>query len=144
MIFFAYFSIPSSSRHEKCCRILVRLFWLFQCSRNPQCETMFLWVFFTWSSVSSACFFDGIGPLAFLDKNRAPKKSINPIKLNSNKKNYEQKKHVWNSSSVISSCLTCQKDRRPNQGHSCTYWPDHFYNWKRQCSLFHLEMFRKA
>ena len=32
------FAIPSWSRHEKRCRILVRLFYLFQCSRNPQCS----------------------------------------------------------------------------------------------------------
>ena len=36
---FAYFCNPSSSsQHEKCCRMLVRLFWLFQCSRIPQCS----------------------------------------------------------------------------------------------------------
>ena len=31
------FGISSLSRHEKCYRMLVRLFWLFQCSRIPQC-----------------------------------------------------------------------------------------------------------
>ena len=36
--FLHIFAIPSSSRHEKCCRMLVRLFWLFQCSRIPQCK----------------------------------------------------------------------------------------------------------
>ena len=30
------FAIPTSRRHEKCCRMLVRLFWLLQCSRIPQ------------------------------------------------------------------------------------------------------------
>ena len=35
-VFLHIFAIPSSSRHEKCCRKLVRLFWLFQCSRIPQ------------------------------------------------------------------------------------------------------------
>ena len=34
--FFAFFSIDSSSRHEKRCQMLQRLFWLFQCSKNPQ------------------------------------------------------------------------------------------------------------
>ena len=42
--FFAYlfhmciFSIHSSSRHEKRCQMLQRLFWLFQCSKNPRCR----------------------------------------------------------------------------------------------------------
>ena len=35
--FFAYFCNPLSSRHENRCQMLVRLFCLFQCSRNPQC-----------------------------------------------------------------------------------------------------------
>ena len=34
--FLHFFSINSSSRHEKCCQMLQRLFWLFQCSKNPQ------------------------------------------------------------------------------------------------------------
>ena len=34
--FFHFFSIDSSSRHEKRCQMLQRLFWLFQCSKNPQ------------------------------------------------------------------------------------------------------------
>ena len=34
---FHFFSIDSSSRHEKSCQILHRLFLLFQCSKNPQC-----------------------------------------------------------------------------------------------------------
>ena len=33
--FLYFFSIDSSSRHEKHCQILQRLFWLFQCSKNP-------------------------------------------------------------------------------------------------------------
>ena len=33
---FHFFSIDSSSRHEKRCQMLQRLFWLFQCSKNPQ------------------------------------------------------------------------------------------------------------
>ena len=36
--FFHIFGIPSSSRHEKCCQILQTLFWVFQYSRNSQCE----------------------------------------------------------------------------------------------------------
>ena len=32
-----FFSIDSSSRHEKRCQMLQRLFWLFQCSKNPLC-----------------------------------------------------------------------------------------------------------
>ena len=32
------FAIPSSSRHEKCCRMLERIFCLFQCSRNIEGE----------------------------------------------------------------------------------------------------------
>ena len=31
------FSIHSSSRHEKHCQKLQRLFWLFQFSKNPRC-----------------------------------------------------------------------------------------------------------
>ena len=34
--FCIFFSIDSSSRHEKRCQMLQRLFWLFQCSKNPQ------------------------------------------------------------------------------------------------------------
>ena len=34
--FFHIFSIQSSSRHEKRCRMLQTLFWLFQCSRNTR------------------------------------------------------------------------------------------------------------
>ena len=30
-----FFSINLSSRHEKSCQMLQRLFWLFQCSKNP-------------------------------------------------------------------------------------------------------------
>ena len=33
-ISFAYFTIPSSSRHEKCCQMLERLFVVFDHSRN--------------------------------------------------------------------------------------------------------------
>ena len=33
-IFLHIFSIHSSSRYEKRCRMLQRLFWLFQCSKN--------------------------------------------------------------------------------------------------------------
>ena len=32
-----FFSINSSSRHEKRCQMLQRLFWLFQCSKNQWC-----------------------------------------------------------------------------------------------------------
>ena len=35
--FFHIFGISSSSRHEKRCQMLERLFWLFQCSKNPWC-----------------------------------------------------------------------------------------------------------
>ena len=35
--FLHFFAIYSSSRHEKRCRMLERLFCLFQCSRNQQC-----------------------------------------------------------------------------------------------------------
>ena len=35
--FFHIFGIPSSSRHEKCCRILQTLFWIFPDSKNSQC-----------------------------------------------------------------------------------------------------------
>ena len=35
--FFHIFGIPSSSRHEKRSQMLQGLFWLFQCSKNPQC-----------------------------------------------------------------------------------------------------------
>ena len=35
--FLQFFSIDSSSRHEKRCQMLQRLFWLFQCFRNTQC-----------------------------------------------------------------------------------------------------------
>ena len=31
------FSINSSSKHEKRCQMLQRVFWLFQCSKNPRC-----------------------------------------------------------------------------------------------------------
>ena len=41
--FFHIFGIPSSSRHEKLCQMLQTLFWLFQCSRNPQCTAMFIY-----------------------------------------------------------------------------------------------------
>ena len=34
--FLHIFSIHSSSRHEKLCQMLQRLFWLFQCSKNPR------------------------------------------------------------------------------------------------------------
>ena len=34
------FAIPSSSRHEKHCQMLQRLFWLFQCSRNTHCRML--------------------------------------------------------------------------------------------------------
>ena len=34
--FLHFFSINSSSRHEKRCQMLQRLFWLFQCSKNPR------------------------------------------------------------------------------------------------------------
>ena len=37
LFFLHIFAIPSSSRHEKPCWMLVRLLCLFQCSRNPQC-----------------------------------------------------------------------------------------------------------
>ena len=37
--FFHFFSIDSSSRHEKRCQMLQRLFWLFQCSKNPLCKS---------------------------------------------------------------------------------------------------------
>ena len=33
-----FFSIPSSSRHEKCCRMSQRIYCLFQCSRNYLCK----------------------------------------------------------------------------------------------------------
>ena len=33
------FSTHSSSRHEKCCQVLQRLFWLCQCSKNPRVFT---------------------------------------------------------------------------------------------------------
>ena len=36
--FLHFFSIDSSSRHEKYCQMLQRLFWLFQCSKNPLWE----------------------------------------------------------------------------------------------------------
>ena len=35
------FSIHSSSRHEKLCQMLQRLFWLFQCSKTPLCNVTF-------------------------------------------------------------------------------------------------------
>ena len=38
LFFLHIFAIRSSSRHEKHCRMLVRLFCLFQCSRKPQCK----------------------------------------------------------------------------------------------------------
>ena len=37
--FFHIFGIPSSSRHEKHCQMLQTPFWLFQCSKNPRCNT---------------------------------------------------------------------------------------------------------
>ena len=38
------FAIHSSSRHEKRCWMLERLFWLFQCSRNKRCcEFSIVW-----------------------------------------------------------------------------------------------------
>ena len=37
--FFDIFVIHLSSRYEKRCQMLQRLFWLFQCSKNPQCKT---------------------------------------------------------------------------------------------------------
>ena len=37
IFFLHFFSIDSWSRHEKYCQMLQRLFWLFQCSNNPQC-----------------------------------------------------------------------------------------------------------
>ena len=40
--FLHFFSINSSSRHEKCCQMLQRLFWLFQCSKNPLCMSLSL------------------------------------------------------------------------------------------------------
>ena len=44
--FFIYiFAIHSSSRHEKRCRMSVRLFCLFQCSRNQQWLVTNLWIF---------------------------------------------------------------------------------------------------
>ena len=42
IFFLLIFVIPSLSRHEKRCRMLVRLFSLFQCSRNPQCFSISL------------------------------------------------------------------------------------------------------
>ena len=36
-IFLHFFSIDSSSRHEKHCQMLQRLFWLSQYSKNPRC-----------------------------------------------------------------------------------------------------------
>ena len=38
--FFHIFGIPSSSRHEKHCQMSQTLFWLFQCSKNPQWSHM--------------------------------------------------------------------------------------------------------
>ena len=34
--FLHFFSIDSSSRHEKRCQMLQTLFWLFRCSKNPR------------------------------------------------------------------------------------------------------------
>ena len=45
-----FFSIDSSSRHEKRCQMLQTLFLLFQCSKNPQCPTF---IFSTQSKSSS-------------------------------------------------------------------------------------------
>ena len=39
-VFFDIFAIYSSSRHEKCCQMSVRLFSLFQGSSNQQCEVI--------------------------------------------------------------------------------------------------------
>ena len=44
--FLHFFSINSSSRHEKRCQMLRRLFWLFQCSKNPLCLASGLVSFF--------------------------------------------------------------------------------------------------
>ena len=38
--FFAFFSIPSSSRHEKRCQMSQRIYCLFQCSKNYLWHTM--------------------------------------------------------------------------------------------------------
>ena len=45
--FFHNFGIPSSSRPEKCCQILQKLFWVFQYSRNSQCQVML----YAWASL---------------------------------------------------------------------------------------------
>ena len=44
--FLHFFSIDSSSRHEKRCQMLQTFFLLFQCSKNPRCYVTMRWNYF--------------------------------------------------------------------------------------------------
>ena len=49
--FLKFFVIHSSSRHEKRCRMLERIFCLFQCSRNQQCTGTYSMTWYQWQRV---------------------------------------------------------------------------------------------
>ena len=89
--FLHFFSINSSSRHEKRCQMLQRLFWLFQCSKNPLCPVpstnqsipSCFYFKISWMLMKQRCFYFFLSPRV----SAGPQK---PQTLTASKTNYEK------------------------------------------------------